>query len=487
MDRKKQTVFITGVTGVMGMAGLKELLGRTDRFDLVVLVRPSNANRKKMAFVEEHPGVRIVWGDLTCYDDVYRGVCGADVVLHVGAMVSPKADYYPEETWRVNVGGTENVVRAVLAQSNVDQIKLVYIGSVSQTSDRHEPIHWGRTGDPICISAFDHYALSKTVAERIVVESGIRHWVSLRQSGILYADIFRNYDPILFHVPLRGVMEWATIEDSGRVLANVCEEWLAEGFWNRFYHIGSGKSYRLTNYRFEQLLLATIGAPRVEKIFNPEWFALRNFHGLWFADSDLLESYLHFRENVSVEVYFERLKRNVPWYYSLVKWVPAFLIKWMGMYPLACHKQAGTLGWIRSDNNEKIEAFFGSKETWEQIPSWGEFDTSLPSEKVIELNHGYDETKPTSELTIEDMREAAQFRGGKCVSETMRKGDLGSKLSWECSFGHRFEASPALILLGGHWCSECMPPPWNYDRIARTNPFFAQVWTYARASSEHHS
>ena len=58
----------------------------------------------------------------------------------------------------------------------------------------------------------------------------------------------------------------------------------------------------------------------------------------------------------------------------------------------------------------------------------------------------------------------------------MTKGDLTTKLSWQCAFDHTFEASPTLILLGGHWCPECSPPPWNYDAIAKKNPFFAQVW-----------
>ena len=32
------------------------------------------------------------------------------------------------------------------------------------------------------------------------------------------------------------------------------------------------------------------------------------------------------------------------------------------------------------------------------------------------------------------------------------------------------------MLLGGHWCPECLPAPVNYDEIAKGNPFFAQVW-----------
>ena len=31
---------------------------------------------------------------------------------------------------------------------------------------------------------------------------------------------------------------------------------------------------------------------------------------------------------------------------------------------------------------------------------------------VVPINHGYDETKPESELTLTDMQGAAEFRGG---------------------------------------------------------------------------
>ena len=61
---------------------------------------------------------------------------------------------------------------------------------------------------------------------------------------------------------------------------------------------------------------------------------------------------------------------------------------------------------------------------------------------------------------------------------------MKSKLKWECAFGHQFEASPALILLGGHWCPDCLPTPWNYDEEAKRNPFFSQVWKPLHAQGE---
>lgn len=468
---------------MMGGATLNELLGRGDKFDITVLVRDNKRNRKLMA--KYGVKVRVVWGDLTRYDDVLKGASGADYVLHVGGMVSPRADYKPKSVVEVNVKAAENVVKAVKAQPNSDAVKVVYIGSVAQTGDRREPLHWARTGDPIFPSIFDYYAISKCRAERIFAESGLKHWVSLRQSGILYPAILKNMDPIMFHVPIRGVLEWATVEDSGRLLANLCEDGLPEEFWCKFYNIGSGEEYRLTNYEFECYLLKCINCPAPEKIFDVEWFATHNFHGQYYLDSDKLEEYLHFRANVPVADYFAQMAKTLPWYFSLAKIAPAWLIKPF-MRLIAKDKIFGTLGWVEQGNEPRIKAFFGSREERSKIGSWEQMrEIHLAGKDEAErLSHGYDESKPLSELDIDDMREAAAFRGGKCLSQSMAKGDLATKLEWECAFGHRFEASPALVLLGGHWCDECDPAPWRFDEQAKRNPFLAQVWNKMRPEGD---
>ena len=477
----KKTVFLTGATGVMGMATLKELVAKSDSLKIKVLVRDSDVNHKKLAPYKDK--IEIVWGDLLNYEDVLKGVTDADYVFHVGGMVSPKADYFPKKTPKVNITAAENVVKASLAQPEEKQPYVVYIGSVAQLGPRNEPIHWGRTGDPICVSIYDHYGISKVKAERIFAESGLKHWVSLRQSGILYPDILKNYDPIMFHVPIRGVLEWATVEDSGRLLANLCTTNLPEKFWNRFYNIGSGKEYRISNYEFECLLLDAISCPPPEKIFEPRWFVLKNFHGHWYEDSDVLEDYLHFRANIPVKDYFKQMGKSVPWFYHLAKLAPGWAVK-IGMKPMAYKKGFGTQDWIKTNNMQRISAYYGSREAWEKIPGWKDQDLSRPSDTPLHLDHGYDETKPESELDIEDMCKAAEFRGGKCLSQSMQKGDLRSPLRWMCQFGHEFTASPTLVLLGGHWCPECFPMPWNYDEIARGNPFFAQVWHASHSPDE---
>ena len=369
----KKTIFLTGATGNMGWAGFKELYARKDRFDIRLLVRDSKKNRKKLAPYMADESVSVVWGDLTRYEDVLAGVTGSDYVLHVGGMVSPAADYYPEKTLKVNVTSAENVVKAVLAQDNASQIKVVYIGSVAQYGDRNPPHHWGGADEPQTPAKFDMYALSKIRSEEVFASAGLAHWVSLRQTGILYPGILSVVNPTAFHVPMRGVLEWATVEDSGRLLAQICEEWVPEDFWNKAYNISSGAEYRMTNYEFMNRLLSALGLPAPEKVFEPQWFALKNFHGMWYTDADKLDEILHFRANVPLDEYFASMKSKLPWFYSLAFLAPAWAVK-MFMKPYAFEKGMGTQWWVDNDQ-EKLNAYFGSRSEYDAIRSW---DDVLP-------------------------------------------------------------------------------------------------------------
>lgn len=376
----KKTVFLTGATGNMGWAGFQGLY-KKGKFNIRLLVRDSSKNHKMLDKYKDDPSVTVIWGDLTRYDDVLEGVKGSDYVLHVGGMVSPAADYFPEKTLKVNVTAAENVVKAVLAQPEKDDIRVVYIGSVAQYGDRNYPRHWGDVNAPQTPARYDLYALSKIRSEEIFAKAGLKRWVSLRQSGILYPGILKVLNPTAFHVPVAGVLEWATIEDSGRLLAQVCEDRVPEEFWNRCYNISSGEQYRMTNYEFETRLLNALGLPGPEKVFEPQWFALKNFHGMWYTDADVLEDYLHFRANVPIDEYFASMKSKLPWFYSLAFLAPAWAVK-MFMKPYAFEKGLGTQWWVENDP-DKFEAYFGSREAYEAIKSWDDV-RPRPLEKNLE-------------------------------------------------------------------------------------------------------
>lgn len=476
-------IFLTGATGVMGMCGLKELIaergGRGD--DIHVLARPGKANRKKLApYISK--GLNVIWGDLCNPEDVRRGVDASDIVLHVGGMVSPAADWLPDLTLRVNTEAMANIIEAARKkEARRGNVKIVYIGSVSQYGNRAYPRQWGRTGDPVVTAAFDKYAYSKCVAERMLAESGLSHWASLRQTGIMHPGILmKASDPIAFHVPMATGLEWATDEASGRLLAAVCRENVDESFWNNFYNIGGGTSYRLSNYEFMKRTLAALGCPAPEKVFDLNWFATRNFHGMYYEDSDVLEELFHFRGDATFSEYMATLKRRLPFYFRLAPLAPAFIMKKV-MKRVALTKGLGPLRWIREGNAPRIDAAFGGIGEYQKIGSWSDLKLPDLDSRGERLDHGYDEDRPLEALAVCDMKKAAAFRGGKCLAEGKESSPVDPRLpvEWECAEGHRFAMSPLTVLKGGHWCPQCLlevnEDPGALARQAKSNPFLSQI------------
>ena len=296
--------------------------------------------------------------------------------------------------------------------------------------------------------------------------------------------------------------------------------------------VREGNDYRISNYEFECLLLEAIGCPRPEKIFSAHWFTTRNFHGMWYADGDDLENYLHFRANVPIKDYFHQmaqsdtlpagLKFAVRSKLVYLSHLVPHIVK-LAMYSMAMSKEHGTQWWIKHNKEQRIHAYYGSLDAYRAIPDWRHTNLSHNSMEAVRLEHGYDESKPLASLTEEDFQCAAAFRGGKCLG-TIEENNADSTTllvdvphRWECAEGHSFVATPRLILLGGHWCPECFPfpysdkaiaglhkqiqqalstnqddlkqllsqsRPWQWDKESRRNPFFAQLWSPLHDKSE---
>ena len=56
-------------------------------------------------------------------------------------------------------------------------------------------------------------------------------------------------------------------------------------------------------------------------------------------------------------------------------------------------------------------------------------------------------------LTIEEMQDLARSRGGLCLSDTYVNNRV--RLLWQCGNGHQWHASPGSVKNGGHWCPIC--------------------------------
>ena len=427
--------------------------------------------------------ITIIWGDVTCYEDVLAGVTGSDYVLHVGALIPPASEYKPELARKVNYGGTLNVIKAVKAQPNIDEIRLVFIGTVAEAGSRLPPVHWERVGDPIMISRFDVYAESKVMAERAIIESEIPHWVSLRQTAMLHFNLFKHLDPIIYHHPLNTHMEWITAADSARTLVRICEkDDLPKNFWQQVYNIGGGEEFRKTNAEFMEKGFTLMGIRNFRRVVNPNWFATDNFHGCWFLDSDVLNAILDYRHD-TYEGFFRDVEKSLTYKNRAVRFltrmVPSWIIKYLIMRPIAAAPH-GTLHSLKANAIEIIDAFWGSFALWlKQLKQWKsiKIDRDPQAKKIF---HGYNEEKEIALLDIADMHNAAVFRGGVCLSEMMEQGNISAPLIWKCSSDHTFSATPRLILHTGHWCPYCDINSADYSELGNSNRFLDQVTAVGR-------
>ena len=496
----KPRVVLFGASGTMGHAAFKELWRRREKYDIVVLVRPSEKNRLLFRSYARQAGVPptvglgvaqgnglcIVWGDATEYADVERALQGADWVLDAMAYISPQADYHPEMAKAVNTDAIVNIVRAIEAQpGGAERIRLVYTGTVAETGDRLGGIAWGRVGDPLKPSVFDYYAATKIAGERAVLESSIRHWASLRMTFIMptrHREVLALQDPIAFHMPLNACMENVTDRDAGLGMVNCLEVPDGSDFWQRAYNMGGGPGMRCGAYDYVNKSYQLAGLSGIEACTERRWYALRNFHMQYYLDSHVLNDYLHFWRD-SLESYWRLLASDMPASLKTVALlclrVPAIRKQvekavWETNRKMVEEHRNGTAYWHQHRNDRRISAFYKDYATYESIPHWGSgAPLRCPQPDKRQLDHGYDESKARLELS--DLQGAAKLRGGACL-ETAWDGDLYATLRWRCAQGHAFSGKPYTLLKAGHWCPQCTPPPWDYDAEARRNPFFAQVW-----------
>jgi 2,4-dienoyl-CoA reductase-like NADH-dependent reductase (Old Yellow Enzyme family)/thioredoxin reductase len=473
--KPKKVVFVTGGTGIMGKETLKQLLSRSSRFKVRAIARPSEKNKeimKKFAC----PSLEVIWGDMADYDTILKGVTGADYVLHIGAMVSPAADKYPKETLYTNIGSTLNIIKAIKAQPDPDKVHFAYVATVAMTGGRTAPIHWGRVGDPINPSIFDYYGMSKVFSEMALFDSGLKHWVSIRQTGQHPSNENAKDEPIVFHQPPNNVLEWSTSIESGICMANLCEDWVPEEFWRKAYNLSSGKGYRLATWELMDLQLGAFGI-KFTDLYDIRMMAQYNFHGHYYSDADKLDQMLHFR-CIPAEQYWASVKEEME-LMAANPMVRAMFpkVEQMKANNIAIgHKEMGTYWMFENNEEDWINAFFGSREKQKAIKSVEEgYELFHPSEEATYLNHGYDEEKGIENLTIEDLNKAAKFRGGECLAKEVL--DIYTPIKWRCADGHEFMLSTNAVLHGGHWCPECLRNEWHYGDIAKKNPFYAQVWT----------
>lgn len=489
-------IAMTGISGNMGAEVFRQTMELPEVEFVRVLLSPKKKNNKLAKRLKKQYGKRIqvVRGRVEDREACKALVKGVDYVANIAGVIPPLADANAKASYNANYLGSVAMVDAVRVEN--PQPKYIHVSTVAVYGNRNEKHPFGRVGDPLLVSAFDSYAIHKLHGERYLLDAELNNWVVLRQSAMLHNNMLKDNvsDGLLFHTALNAPLEWVSARDSGYLFKRIFErdsKGEVPTFWNKIYNIGAGQKSRQTGYDTFNEGFALIGGS-AEKFFKPNWFSARNFHGLWFADSDELEELFHYQRDDAHSFWQEIASHHK--IYKLGRLVPQKLIHVFLFKRLLNHYNSPRR-WVKDRDIAIVTATFGSQEAAEGLSEdwkdykliskgdFGEFESLRNAKNAVLLDHGYDESKPQEEWTMEDVRAAAKFRGGEVISSQF----VGtySKLCWRCHEGHKFLASPYTVLRGGHWCPKCCKiGQWNFDKLSKHNPFYAQVWYDSHSKDE---
>lgn len=245
-------VLLTGAFGNLGSFVAEELLDRGHR--VVAFDVPSKANRKVSRSFERAPNLEIVWGDIRDEEQVASLVHRVDAVVHLAAIIAPFAESAPDLARAVNVGGTENVLRAI--GTSASPPLLVFSSSISVFGPRAK-------GAPLCtpqdeLVRTDHYSGHKIECEARV-RALASPWAILRLAGMIDARM-RQRDPqqarMGFALAPDNPVEYLHPRDAATAVANVLERPEA----HRMVHlIGGGEACQVTTLELTQIMMGAIG------------------------------------------------------------------------------------------------------------------------------------------------------------------------------------------------------------------------------------
>lgn len=303
----KKNILLTGASGTVGFEALKQLLA-LDRYTITVFDQESEASREKLLPFKDK--ITIVFGDISNFDDL-DAIRNIDFAIHLAAVIPPVADDFPPLAKKVNLNGTQNLVKQL--EKHSPTAFMMFSSSISVYGDRIvDP--YINVGDQLQPSEGDYYATTKIAAEEYIRNSKLDYTI------FRLAAIMGNHkiSKLMFHQPLNTALEIATPRDTARAFVNGIEK--QHLLSKRIFNLGGGESCRASYKVFLERSFAIFGLGKLN--FPEHAFADKNFHCGYYADGDELEEIVHFRQD-TLDDYFKMESEKV----SSVRKIATSIIK----------------------------------------------------------------------------------------------------------------------------------------------------------------
>lgn len=334
-------VLLTGASGTVGIEVLR-LLVEQDACKVIVFDKKTRRATKLLSPYRSR--AEVIYGDLCNENDIRKIPGNIDVVIHLGAIIPPKADENPELTYGVNVMGTKAIIKELELKS--PNAFFLYSSSISVYGDRIQNPDI-TINDPLNPSEGDLYGESKIKAEEIIKNCQL-DWSIFRLAAIM-----KNHkiSKLMFHMPLDTQLEICTPKDTAMAFVNAIPK--KEILRGKIFNLGGGDKCRITYEMFLEKSFRLFGLGKIN--FPLHTFAQRNFHCGLLKDGDILENILHFR-NDTLDSYFKETQHSIPFTTKLMGTL------FRGIIKRVLVNQSEPLRALKTNNKELINRFFVRKE-----------------------------------------------------------------------------------------------------------------------------
>ncbi len=126
----KGKLLITGGTGSFGNKYLDQALAENSFSEIVIFSRDEKKQNDQRKLINDKR-VKFFIGDIRDYESVSNAMTGVDYVFHAAALKQvPSCEFFPIEAVKINVLGTNNILRA----AELNQVKKVIVLSTDKAA-----------------------------------------------------------------------------------------------------------------------------------------------------------------------------------------------------------------------------------------------------------------------------------------------------------------------------------------------------------------
>lgn len=298
-------ILVTGAYGNIGRAILDEIAKR--KHNIIVFEK---LNKRTQLAAKKYKKIvsKTIFGDITKYEDVRYAVNDVDAVIHLAAIIPPQSNN-KKLCFSVNVDGTANLVRAIIAAGN--SAALIHSSSCSvmgPTQHLNPPVGIDRMP-----KATDNYTRSKIESENIVSSSELNKYCITRLGAVMPSKGIWKLSTIMFgfEIAFNSRIEMILDSDVGLAQITAAEKLKLNLIDSKnVYFLGGGEKCRLKYGEFFNGLLNTLGIPNLTKDSFTKKPSFIDWLDTKKAQSDL--QFQRFSYDDYLKIFQKNMKKYIP-------------------------------------------------------------------------------------------------------------------------------------------------------------------------------